>query len=113
MSEQAIASDALGEAEEEWHLRLYVAGMTPTAKRALANIERICATHLANRYTLTVVDLLIDSHLAELDQILAVPTLVREQPLPVRKVIGDLSHTRHALRGLGIFTDAEQPVPEP
>lgn len=83
-----------------WRLRLYVAGMTPVAQRALANLERICEQHLAGRYALQVIDLVDQPELAERDQILAVPTLVREHPVPVRKLIGDLSRTDRVLAGL-------------
>jgi circadian clock protein KaiB len=89
-------------AVERWHLRLYVAGMTPTARRAFESIERICEEHLADRYSIEVVDLLENPQLAEGDQILAVPTLVRQLPPPVRKIIGDLSATEKVLVGLDI-----------
>ncbi|MCF7838514.1 MAG: circadian clock KaiB family protein [Candidatus Marinimicrobia bacterium] len=87
---------------EQWELRLYVAGMTTTAKRAVANIKSICEAHLAGQYTLDVVDLVEHPALAEGDQILAVPTLVRQLPLPLRKIIGDLSHTEKVLVGLDL-----------
>lgn len=87
---------------EQWQLRLYVAGMTPAAKRAVANINEICEKHLAGQYSLEVVDLLEKPALAEGDQILAVPTLVRELPYPLRKVIGDLSDTEKVLVGLDL-----------
>ena len=91
---------------EQWILRLYIAGMTPTAMTALANIKEICATHLAGRYTLEVVDLLERPTLADGDQIFAVPTLVRQLPPPLRKIIGDLSDTEKVVVGLDI-----QPLP--
>ena len=87
---------------EQWELRLYVAGMTPTAKRAIANIKAICDEHLAGQYSLEVVDLMENPTLAEGDQILAVPTLVRELPPPLRKIIGDLSNTEKVLVGLDL-----------
>ena len=87
---------------EQWILRLYIAGMTPTAMTALANIKEICATHLAGRYTLEVVDLLERPTLADGDQIFAVPTLVRQLPPPLRKIIGDLSDTEKVVVGLDI-----------
>ena len=87
---------------EQWELRLYVAGMTPAAKRAVANIRNICEAHLAGQYTLEVVDLFEQPALAEGDQILAVPTLVRELPSPLRKIIGDLSNTEKVLVGLDL-----------
>lgn len=87
---------------ERWLLRLYIAGMTPTARRALANLEKICQEHLAQRHTVEVVDLLERPELAEGEQIFATPTLVRQLPLPLRKVIGDLSNTERVVSGLGL-----------
>ena len=87
---------------ETWDLRLYVAGMTPTAKRALANIEEICHEHLEGKYVIKVIDLLEQPALAEGEQIVAVPTLVRGLPTPLRKLIGDLSDTQKVLVGLDI-----------
>lgn len=86
----------------EWQLRLYVAGMTPRAVAALKNLRRICEEHLAGRYSIEVVDLLVSPQLAEGDQILAVPTLVRKLPEPIRKIIGDLSQEERVLVGLNI-----------
>lgn len=85
-----------------YDLRLYVAGQTPRSTKAFANLKRICEEHLAGRYRIEVVDLLIDPHLAKGDQILAVPTLVRKLPSPVRKIIGDLSNTENVLVGLDL-----------
>lgn len=86
----------------EWHLRLYVAGTTQRSLAALANLKQICETHLAGRYTIEVVDLLVNPKLAAGDQILAVPTLVRKFPAPLRKIIGDLSNEERVLVGLDI-----------
>ena len=83
-------------------LRLYVAGQTPKSVRALTNLRRICETHLAGDYRIEVVDLVQNPKLAEGDQILAIPTLVRQLPPPVRKIIGDLSATERVLVGLDI-----------
>jgi len=85
-----------------WKLRLYVAGQTPKSLTALANLKRICENHLANKYNLEVVDLIKDPELARGDQILAIPTLVRKLPSPMRKIIGDLSHTERVLVGLDL-----------
>jgi len=85
-----------------WHLRLYVAGSTPKSLAALANLTRLCEAHLAGQYDLEVVDLLEHPNLARTDQILAIPTLVRTLPEPIRKVIGDLSSLDRVLVGLGI-----------
>lgn len=87
---------------DPWRFRLYVAGMTPTAERALANLEAICRRYLRDRYTLEVIDVQSDPAAAEAEQIIAIPTVVREQPGPPRRVIGDLSSTDRALAGLGI-----------
>ena len=84
-------------------LRLYVAGQTPKSMTAFANLKNICEEHLAGRYTIEVVDLLINPTLARGDQILAVPTLVRKLPQPVRKIIGDLSNTERVLIGLDLL----------
>jgi circadian clock protein KaiB len=88
--------------DERWILRLYVAGMTATARRALANIQAICTEHLEGRYSIEVVDLVDRPALAEGDQIFAVPTLVRTLPPPLRKIIGDLSDTEKVVVGLDI-----------
>lgn len=90
--------------DKKWILRLYIAGLTPAAERALANIQMICAQHLEGHYSLEVVDLLESPALAEGDQIFAVPTLVRQLPTPLRKIIGDLSNTRKVVVGLDIKT---------
>ncbi len=87
---------------KEWELRLYVAGQTAKALAAFANLQKLCETHLAGRYSIEVVDLLKNPQLAKGDQILAVPTLVRKLPEPVRKIIGDLSNTERVLVGLDL-----------
>ena len=84
-------------------LRLYVAGQTPKSVKAFANLKTICEEHLAGRYEIEVVDLLINPTLAGGDQILAIPTLVRKLPEPVRKIIGDLSNTERVLVGLNLL----------
>ena len=90
------------ETKFEYELRLYVAGSTPNSLAAISNLKEICDEHLAGRYRLTVVDLILDPRLARGDQILAVPTLVRKLPEPMRKIIGDLSDTGRVLVGLDI-----------
>ncbi|HKW25272.1 MAG TPA: circadian clock KaiB family protein [Terriglobales bacterium] len=87
---------------EGWELRLYVAGQTQKSLAALANLHRICDQHLKGRYRIEVIDLLKQPQLAAGDQILAVPTLVRNLPQPLRKIIGDLSNTERVLVGLDI-----------
>ena len=91
---------------ESFVLRLYIAGQTPKCMRAFVNLKRICEEHLANRYRIEMIDLLHDPALARGDQILAVPTLVRRMPEPVRKIIGDLSNTQRVLAGLDVSVAA-------
>lgn len=87
---------------KEWELRLYIAGKTPRAVTAFQNLQRICEEHLAGLYRIEIIDLLETPTLAKGDQIVAVPTLVRRLPEPVRKIIGDLSNTERVLVGLDI-----------
>lgn len=89
-------------AEEKWELRLYVAGNTAKSAAALANLKKYCEMHLCDKYTLEVIDLLVQPQLAAGDQILAIPTLVRKVPVPVRKIIGDLSNEEKVLVGLDL-----------
>lgn len=104
----SAGNDLVKSAEEEeeagpiWHLRLYVAGQTPRCTMAVENLRRICEEHLEGKYRIEVIDLLEDPQLAEGDQILAVPTLVRRLPRPFRRVIGDLSNTERVLVGLDL-----------
>jgi len=86
----------------EWQLRLYVAGATAKSVAALANLRRLCEEHLPGRYDIEVIDLLVNPKLAAGDQILAVPTLVRRLPEPIKKIIGDLSNEERVLVGLDI-----------
>lgn len=88
---------------DEYQLRLYVAGETAKSVAALENLKRICETHLANRYRIEVIDLLVNPTLAAGDQILAVPTLVRHLPEPIKKIIGDLSNEDRVLVGLDVL----------
>ncbi len=88
--------------EEFYDLRLYVAGQTGRSLTALANLQRICAEHLEGRYRIEVIDLLERPQLARGDQILALPTLVRKLPAPIRKLVGDLSDIERALVGLDL-----------
>ena len=90
------------EAKDTWNLRLYVAGHTTRSAAALSNLQAICEQHLAGKYTIEVIDLLQNPHLASGDQILAIPTLVRKLPPPMKKIIGDLSKTERVLIGLDL-----------
>ena len=87
---------------ESWNMRLYIAGQTPKSLRALANLKQICEKHLAGKYHIEIIDLLKKPQLASGDQILAIPTLVRKLPQPIRKIIGDLSDTERVLVGLNL-----------
>ena len=88
--------------QQKWMLRLYVAGQTPKSVSAFANLTMICEEHLHGKYQIEVIDLLVNPALAKDDQILALPTLVRKLPEPVKKIIGDLSNTERVLVGLDI-----------
>jgi circadian clock protein KaiB len=99
---QPSASTKAG-GKETWELRLYVAGQTPKSMTAFANLKKLCAEHLPpGQYSIEVVDLLKNPTLAKGDQILAIPTLVRKLPEPIRKIIGDLSNTERVLVGLDL-----------
>ena len=102
---QPLSLQEIGEKNEPtdnqvWELRLYVAGQTPRSLAAFANLKKICEEHLAGRYNIEVVDLVKHPQLAAGDQILAIPTLVRKLPQPLRKIVGDLRDTERALVGL-------------
>jgi len=88
--------------DEVWHLRLYVAGQSPKSLRAFTNLTALCDEHLTGRYEIEVIDLVEQPALARADDILAIPTLVRRLPAPLRKIIGDLSNTERVLVGLRI-----------
>ena len=85
---------------ERWDLRLYTAGQSPKSLAALSNLKRICDQHLAGRYSIEVIDLMKNPRLAKDDAIVAIPTLVRKLPEPLRRIIGDLSDEERALVGL-------------
>ena len=103
--QQPISSTNGGEARD-FVLRLYVAGQTPKCMRAFSNLKKICEQYLTDRYRIEMIDLLDDPGLARGDQILAVPTLVRRMPEPVKKIIGDLSNTQRVLAGLDVVAEA-------
>lgn len=87
---------------ENYALKLYVAGQTPKAVRAFSNLRKICEEHLEGRYSIEVIDLVENPQLGRGDQILALPTLVRRLPAPIKKIIGDLSNTERVLVGLDL-----------
>jgi circadian clock protein KaiB len=95
--------ESVKKANEKWILRLYVAGHSPKAMKAYANLQTICDQRLHGKYSIEVIDLLANPHLGAEDQILALPTLVRKLPVPVRKIIGDLSNTEGVLLGLNLL----------
>ena len=99
----SVGSDAGSIRHEEtqrWELRLYIAGQTPKSVTAFANLKRLCEEHLAGRYKIEVIDLMQQPQLAAGDQIVAIPTLVRRLPEPLRRIVGDLSNTERTLVGL-------------
>jgi circadian clock protein KaiB len=98
----AVAASARRRPAKLWQLRLYVAGKTPNSLTAFGNLKQLCENHLKGRYSIEVIDLVEQPHLSKGDQILAVPTLVRKLPQPVRKIIGDLSDTERVLVGLDL-----------
>ena len=105
MSEPDHAGDPPDDLDPDpghYHLRLYVAGQTSKSLTAMSNLKRVCEEHLAGRYEIEVIDLLKNPKLAAGDQILAIPTLVRRLPAPLKRIIGDLSNTEKVLVGLDI-----------
>jgi circadian clock protein KaiB len=94
--------------QDAWVLRLYVAGQTPKSVTAFANLKKICADYLEDKFRIELIDLLENPQLARGDQIVAIPTLVRNLPVPMRKIIGDLSNTERVLVGLDL-----RPAPAP
>jgi circadian clock protein KaiB len=87
---------------KRWSLRLYIAGQTPKSVAALTNLRRICDEHMSGQYEVEVIDLMESPHLAQKDQIVAIPTLVRQLPEPLKRIIGDLSNTQRVLVGLDL-----------
>lgn len=101
LSLHEAAKRPAGERDKDtWDLRLYVAGQTPRSVAAFANLKRLCEEHLSGRYNIEVIDLVKHPKLAAGDQIVAIPTLVRKLPQPIRKIVGDLRDTERALVGL-------------
>lgn len=108
MSEDVEKDDENG---KKWNLRLYVAGQTPKSIIALANLKRICEEHMEGRYTIEVIDLMENPRLARQHQIVAIPTLIRELPSPLKRIIGDLSNTERVLVGLDVQPRGRQVMP--
>jgi circadian clock protein KaiB len=89
----------------EFVLRLFITGATPNSIRAVSNIKQICEDHLKGRYSLEIIDVYQQQSLAEGEQLIALPLLIKKQPLPERRMIGDLSDTEKVLKGLGLFSN--------
>ena len=101
-STEAFERLLVGPKENCYILRLYVTGMAPQSLRAIANVKKICEEHLQGRYELEVIDLYQQPHLAQGEQIIAAPTLIKKLPLPLRRIIGDMSKTERVLVGLDL-----------
>lgn len=101
-NDDPMSDDVMNDDPEHYHLRLYVAGQTSKSLAALSNLKRVCEEHLAGRYEIEVIDLIQNPRLAAGDQILAIPTLVRKLPTPLKRIIGDLSNTDKVLVGLDV-----------
>lgn len=93
------------EVAERWELRLYVAGQTPKSLAAFANLKELCETHLRGKYRIEVIDLLVHPELARADQIVALPTLIRRLPPPMKRIIGDLSNRQRTLVGMELVAE--------
>lgn len=100
---RATARKPAAPASKAWTLRLYVAGQTPRSLAAFANLKRLCDEHLAGRYELQVIDLMKSPELGQKDQIVALPTLIRKLPAPVKRLIGDLSNTERVRLGIELL----------
>jgi circadian clock protein KaiB len=100
---KSIEENPVATEKDKWILRLYVAGQSPKALTAFTNLKKICEEQLKAKYSIEVIDLLINPTLGSEDQIFALPTLVRKLPVPVRKIIGDLSNTERVLVGLNLL----------
>jgi circadian clock protein KaiB len=113
VSLQEIAQTRKADASDPnfWELRLYVAGQSPRSVTAFANLKKLCEEHLGGRYTIEVVDLLQHPQLAAGDQIVAIPTLVRKLPQPLRKIVGDLRDKERALVGLQLIPGSAAALP--
>ena len=101
-NKKSTVQPSIGGTGAEWKLRLYVAGQTPKSLTAFANLKRICEEHLAACYEIEVIDLLKHPELAQSDQIIAVPTLVRKLPEPIKRIVGDLSNSERVIVGMNL-----------
>lgn len=106
---QAHTEDAnSGGNDADYVLRLFITGATPNSIRAVSNLKEICEDHLKGRYSLEVIDVYQQQYIAEEEQLIALPLLIKKLPLPERRLIGDLSDTKKVLKGLGLFTSEEK-----
>ena len=105
------SATAAADSDPVWILRLYVAGQSPRSLRAVANLQRICAEDLDARYRLEVIDLYQQPELAQCEQVLALPALIRRLPEPLRSVVGDMSNTERVLVGLDLLPRAQRAAP--
>ena len=99
---QNSESGDITESAKEFVLRLFITGATPNSSRAVTNIKQICETHLKNRYSLEIIDVYQQQDIAEREQLIALPLLIKKSPFPERRLIGDLSNTEKVLKGLGL-----------
>lgn len=100
---------AIDAGADSYRLSLYVTSTSPRSVRAIVNLRRICEQHLAGRYELEVIDIVLHPALARSSQLVAAPTLIKHRPLPERRFVGDMSHTEQLLRGLGLPADGKAP----
>ena len=107
-AQAALEKAAAGQRSEHYVLRLYIAGLTPRSTKAIQNIRKICQEHLEGRYDLEVIDIYQHPTLAEGEQIIAAPTLIRKLPLPLRRFIGDISNTERILVGMDLRSAEEK-----
>lgn len=101
-------NECSGAVTEAYNFKLYVAGQTPKSIAAVANLKRLCDEHLQGRYNIEVVDLAANPKLAQTDQIVAIPTLIRHLPEPVKRIIGDLSNAERVLLSIGLTVERVQ-----
>ncbi len=108
-STEEFEKAAAGRDRANYVLRLYVTGMTPKSTQAIANVQKLCENHLAGRYELKVIDIYQSPNLAREEQIIAVPTLIKKFPLPLRKLIGDMSNKEKFLVGIDLKPKSANP----
>ncbi len=110
VSQAPLASKRHSANNSPYHLTLYVAGHSPKSRLAMSNLQQLCETRLSSKYTVEIVDLLREPKRARLDQIVAIPTLVKKLPPPLKKIIGDLSNTEKVLVGLDLYDESGEVI---